>query len=89
MPESLRAQQLAFARHVRDPDAHPAPAGVEDRRLRVYRELFQNNIATLLGGKPTAARASSTVPAATVAPERTKRETTAKTKPEPAARKRQ
>jgi len=50
MPDTLRAQQLAFAHHVRDPDAHPTPDGVEDHRLRVYRELFHANIATLLGG---------------------------------------
>ena len=50
MPDTLREQQLAFARHVRDPQAHPAPPGVEDRRLQVYRELFHQNMATLLGG---------------------------------------
>lgn len=49
MPDTLREQQLAFARHVRDPDANPAPEGVEDRRLAVYRELFHNNMAALLG----------------------------------------
>lgn len=49
-PDSLRAQQLAFAHHVRDPDAHAPPPGVEERRLRVYRNLFLNSIGGLLAG---------------------------------------
>lgn len=49
-PATLREQQFAFARHLRDPARHPAPAGIEDRRLGIYRELFHNNIAGLLGG---------------------------------------
>lgn len=49
-PARLRAQQFAFAAHLRDPQAHPAPAGLEDRRLQIYRELFFNNIAGLLAG---------------------------------------
>lgn len=48
-PATLRDQQFAFARHLRDPDRYPAPAGIEDRRLAVYRDLFHNNIAGLLG----------------------------------------
>lgn len=40
--------QLAFAAHLRDPAQHPAPAGLEDRRLQVYRELFYNNIQNFL-----------------------------------------
>src|SRR5207342_541197 len=32
----------------RDPDAHAPPPGIEARRLRVYRELFFNNIQSLL-----------------------------------------
>ena len=49
-PDSLRAQQLAFAHHVRDPDAHAPPPGIEARRLRVYRSLFLNSIGSLLAG---------------------------------------
>ena len=45
----FRRQQAAFAAHLRDPQAHPAPAGIEPRRIAVYRELFFNNIAGLLG----------------------------------------
>ena len=48
-PGDFRRQQAAFAAHLRDPQAHPAPAGIEPRRIAVYRELFFNNIAGLLG----------------------------------------
>lgn len=40
----------ALAAHIRDPDHAPAPAGIEPRRLKVYRELFFNNIESMLGG---------------------------------------
>lgn len=46
----FRQLQQAFAAHLRDPDAHPAPAGIEDRRMAVYRELFFNNLRDLLAG---------------------------------------
>ena len=48
---STLAQQFqALARHVRDPAAHPGPPGIEDRRLKVYRELVYNNLDGLLSG---------------------------------------
>ncbi|KAF1696115.1 DNA-binding domain-containing protein [Pseudoxanthomonas koreensis] len=40
----------AFAAPLRDPQGHPAPPGIEPRRMAVYRELFFNNITGLLGG---------------------------------------
>lgn len=40
--------QLELAAHIRDPERDPPPAGIEDRRLRIYRELFFNNISGLL-----------------------------------------
>ena len=46
----LRSRQLAFAAHLRDPERHPAPDDVEDRRMQVYRDLFFNNVAALLAG---------------------------------------
>jgi len=46
----LRAQQFELTRHLRDPAASPAPAGIEDRRLGIYRDLLFNNIASLLSG---------------------------------------
>ena len=42
--------QRRFAAHLRDPDVVPPPPGIEPRRLAVYRELFFNNVASLLGG---------------------------------------
>jgi uncharacterized protein len=50
MAETLRQQQFELAAHLRDPDTHAPPAGLEDRRLSVYRELFFNNIEGLLAG---------------------------------------
>lgn len=45
MAESnLKTLQLAFTAHLRDPDNNPAPAGIEDRRLGIYRDLLYNNI---------------------------------------------
>jgi hypothetical protein len=40
--------QYRFAAHIRDPGHCPAPEGIEDRRLAIYRELFFNNLQTLL-----------------------------------------
>ncbi len=40
--------QYAFAAHLREPNQHPAPAGIEDRRLKIYRELFYNNIESFI-----------------------------------------
>lgn len=47
---ALADQQKAFAAHLRDPERVPAPAGVEPRRMAVYRDLFINNLVDLLGG---------------------------------------
>lgn len=46
----LHAQQFSLARHVRDPATHAPPPGIEDRRLKIYRELFYNSIEGLLAG---------------------------------------
>ena len=48
MPENLHSLQTAFAAHIRDPENHPAPADVEDRRMEIYRQLYFNNINTFL-----------------------------------------
>jgi hypothetical protein len=48
VPARLKAQQYGFAAHLRDPDRAPAPNGVEERRLQIYRELFFNNVESLL-----------------------------------------
>lgn len=44
----FRDKQYAFARHIRDPENYPAPAGAEDRRMAIYRDLFLNNLRNLL-----------------------------------------
>jgi hypothetical protein len=50
MPErpKFQQQQYAFAAHIRDPQNTPAPEGVEERRMAIYRELFFNNLKSLL-----------------------------------------
>ncbi len=41
-----RFQQLQydFAGHLRDPEHKARPADIEDRRMKVYRDLFYNNV---------------------------------------------
>lgn len=46
----VREQQYLFAAHLRHPEKHPAPEGIEERRLDVYRELFFNSMVNLLSG---------------------------------------
>lgn len=47
---ALKASQLAMARYLRNPRAHPAPAGIEQRRLKVYEDLVYNNIESFISG---------------------------------------
>lgn len=49
MPAFQRLQRQ-FTAHMRDPERCPAPEGLEDRRVGVYRELLYNNIQSLLSG---------------------------------------
>lgn len=46
----MKKLQTAFAAHIRDPDNNPAPDGIEDRRMKIYRDLFFNSIQALLAG---------------------------------------
>jgi uncharacterized protein len=48
-PEFIR-RQLEFAAHIRDPGNRPRPIDVEERRMAIYRELFYNNVESLLAG---------------------------------------
>ncbi|HHJ16353.1 MAG TPA: DUF2063 domain-containing protein [Gammaproteobacteria bacterium] len=52
MPDTARPafiqRQYEFAAHIRNPDRNPAPAGIEDRRMGIYRELFYNNVESFL-----------------------------------------
>ncbi len=50
MSTVLRAQQHALSAHLRDPEHQPAPAGLDEARLQVYRELLFNNLRGLLAG---------------------------------------
>jgi uncharacterized protein len=47
-PESLLELQRRFAGHLRDPHAVPAPEGLEDRRMAIYRRLFFGNLDNLM-----------------------------------------
>lgn len=58
MAEALHEQLLRMARHVRDPQRHAPPPGIEARRLAVYRQLFFGNLESLLAGAFPVARAS-------------------------------
>lgn len=48
MADTLQSLQYQFAAHIRDPKHQPAPADVEDRRMKIYRDLFYNNINKFL-----------------------------------------
>lgn len=45
---SFKDIQHAFMQHIKNPDAIPFDGGIEDRRLKIYRELFFNNILGFL-----------------------------------------
>lgn len=62
VPVALREQQFALARHLRDPRAAPAPAGIEERRLAIYRDLLYNNMQSLLAGNFPVIRATLAEP---------------------------
>ena len=44
----FKQTQYAFAAHIRDPQQHPCPQDVEDRRMNIYRELFYNNVESFI-----------------------------------------
>jgi len=48
--DELRSQQDALAAYIRDPEHAAPPDGIEARRLKIYRELFFNNVEGLLAG---------------------------------------
>jgi hypothetical protein len=45
---TFQQTQYAFAAHLRNPDANPAPPDIEDRRMNIYRELVYNNIESFI-----------------------------------------
>jgi len=50
LPEPGRTQRLQyqFTAHLRDPEHCPAPAGIEDRRMEIYRDLVFCNVEMFL-----------------------------------------
>ncbi|MGH8084949.1 MAG: HvfC family RiPP maturation protein [Lysobacter sp.] len=49
-PEPAGGAQHELGTYIRDPAAAPPPIGIEERRLKIYRELFFNNIESMLAG---------------------------------------
>jgi len=47
---SFQQTQYAFTAHLRDPENNPAPEGIEDRRLGIYRDLVYNNVEGFISG---------------------------------------
>lgn len=45
---NFKQVQTSFMSHIRDPQHYPDELGLEDRRLKIYRELFFNNIKGFL-----------------------------------------
>jgi uncharacterized protein len=45
---AFKTLQYRFAAHLRDPKRNRAPAGIEARRMKIYRELFYNNVEGFL-----------------------------------------
>ena len=53
----FREVQLDFAAHIRNPELYACPRDVEPRRMRIYLDLFYNNIENFLAnGFPIAKR---------------------------------
>ena len=48
MLAEFQRYQFAFAAHIRDPRAHRRPAGVEARRMKIYRDLLYTNLENAL-----------------------------------------
>lgn len=46
----LRQMQMAFAAHLRDPAMVAPPEGIEQRRMKIYRDLFYNNVEGFISG---------------------------------------
>jgi hypothetical protein len=40
--------QYTFTSHIRDPEANPPPADIEDRRMGIYRDLFYRNVESFI-----------------------------------------
>jgi len=40
----FKKHQYDFTAHLRDPEHNPAPQGIEERRIGIYRDLLYNNV---------------------------------------------
>jgi len=45
---TFKQTQYAFTAHIRQPDTHSAPTDIEDRRMKIYRDLFYNNVESFM-----------------------------------------
>jgi len=45
---AFKKHQYAFTAHIRDPEKNTIPGGIEDRRMKIYRELLYNNIESFV-----------------------------------------
>lgn len=45
---AFTSTQVEFAAHIRNPTLHPAPPDIEPRRMKIYVDLFFNNIKNFL-----------------------------------------
>ncbi len=41
---NFKQVQYAFAKHLRNPEKYPRPDNIEARRMKIYSELFYNNV---------------------------------------------
>ncbi|MEP6485625.1 MAG: putative DNA-binding domain-containing protein [Rudaea sp.] len=46
--DRTRRLQYQFTAHLRDPKKNPAPPGIEDRRMEIYRDLVFSNVEMFL-----------------------------------------
>lgn len=47
-PGRTHALQYRFTAHIRDPENQPIPAGIEDRRMAIYRDLVYANMESFI-----------------------------------------
>lgn len=43
-PQDFKQMQYAFTAHIRQPEQNAAPTEIEDRRMKIYRDLFYTNV---------------------------------------------
>jgi len=46
--QNFKQTQSNFIAHIRQPDSNPAPSDIEDRRMKIYRDLFYNNVESFM-----------------------------------------